>query len=549
MTQKIHLINLTLIILATSCTPAQQTKYSTAQSVFPTVKLQPPKSNPASTGLNERQPLSTMPGKLRHTGGLNVSVHEVDAREFFMGLVVDTDENMMVHPEVTGTISLELKHVTIDQIMNAVQKVYGYDYKKTNIGYVVYPATLQTRTFKINRLDLLREGKSSTRVSSGQLNGGNGNPATSVNQQNTSTNSYPYPMDPLAANYQTSTRSSGSSIETTTETDFWKELDDALHSIIAVDKQATIVINKQSGTVIARAKPMQLREVENFIDTTQSQISRQVILEAKIVEIILDDAHQAGVNWESIVREGLNKAPLLTGIGVIGSGTLSAMNQSVFTLGTRAGDFGAYVELLETQGTANILSSPRISTLNNQKAIIKVGRDEYFITQVSSNIVTTSATSIVNPNVTFTPFFSGIALDVTPQIDDRDDITMHIHPSITRVESQTKEFTINGQDGSVPMALNTVRESDSIVKAQNGQIIMLGGLMQETSNENKEGVAGLTRIPFLGNLFRVNTGKTQKSELVILLKPTLINGDSDWQNSMAPSREHFEQLESMPRWK
>jgi len=541
MIQNIRLIHVTAIILAASCTSVQQTKYSTAQSVYPAVKVQPPRSNPAASGLNEQQPLSVMPGKMRRYGGLNVSVHEVDAREFFMGLVVDTDENMMVHPEVTGTISLELKHVTIDEIMNAVQKVYGYDYKKTNIGYIVYPATLQTRTFKINRLDLLREGKSSTRVSSGQLNGGNGNYAT-PNQQNMGTNSYP--MNPLPTNYQTNVKSSGSSIETTTETDFWKELDDALHSIIAVDKQATVVINKQSGTVIARAKPMQLREVENFIDTTQNQISRQVILEAKIVEIILDDAHQAGVNWESIVREGLNKAPLLTGVGTIG-----ALNASVFTLGAKAGDFGAYVELLETQGTANILSSPRISTLNNQKAIIKVGRDEYFITQVSSNIVTTSATSIVNPNVTFTPFFSGIALDVTPQIDDRDDITMHIHPSITRVESQTKVFTINGQDGSVPMALNTVRESDSIVKAQNGQIIMLGGLMQETSNENKEGVAGLTRIPFLGNLFRVNTGKTQKSELVILLKPTLINGDVDWQNSMAPSREHFEQLESSPRWK
>lgn len=536
-----------LFLFFVSCAPVQHTTYSKVEDVYPRSKIAK-KNKETTRGNNANETSSAAYNQLpsfnakpsRHAGGLNISVHDVDAREFFMGLVVDTDENMMVHPEVSGNISLELKHVSIEQVMEAVQKVYGYDYKKSNIGYIVYPATLQTRTFKINRLDLLREGRSSTRVSSGQLdsqgNNSASNPSNNGAQQ--------YPSNSPSDNNQENSKPSGSSIDTTTETDFWKELDDALHSIVAVDKQATVVVNKQSGTVIARAKPMQLREIESFIDTTQNQISRQVILEAKIVEIILDDGHQAGVNWESIVREGLNKAPLLTGVGTIG-----ALNASVFTLGARAGDFGAYVELLETQGTANILSSPRISTLNNQKAIIKVGRDEYFITQVSSNIVTTSATSIVNPNVTFTPFFSGIALDVTPQIDDRDEITMHIHPSITRVESQIKDFTINGQAGSVPMALNTVRESDSIVKAQNGQIIMLGGLMQETSNENKEGVAGLTRIPFLGNLFRVNTGKTQKSELVILLKPTLINNDSDWQNTIAPSREHFEQLEAQPRWK
>jgi MSHA biogenesis protein MshL len=415
--------------------------------------------------------------------------------------------------------------------MDAVQKIYGYDYKKSDIGYIVYPSTLQTRIFKINRLDLIREGQSNTRVSSGQVSDSNNSDSENDSSQASSETS-------------NTTGSSGSWINTKSETDFWHEINIALQSIISIDPQATVVINRQTGVIVVRAKPMQLREVKQFISITQNQISRQVIIEAKIIEIILDDSHQAGVNWQSVVREAIETAPILTGIGAIGS-----TFRDVFSVGGRWGDFGAVIELLETQGKTNILSSPRISTLNNQKAIIKVGSDEYFITDVSSNTVTSGSSTITNPDITWTPFFSGIALDVTPQINDADEITLHIHPSITRVENQTKNFTINGEDGSLPMALNTVRESDSIVKAKNGQIIVIGGLMQEAVKENKKGIAGLSQIPYIGNLFRVNTGEVKKSELVILLKPTLINSDGDWSSTMESSKRQLKQLQNHPLWK
>ncbi|MBS3955111.1 MAG: secretin N-terminal domain-containing protein [Methylomicrobium sp.] len=471
----------------------------------------------------------------------DVSVHGVDAREFFLGLVIDTEENMLVHPEVTGNITLELKHVSVPQVLEAVRKVYGYDYKLNEIGYMVYPATLQTKIFKINRLDLVREGRSNTRVSSGQI-------ADTSDSEATATDSS---ANENGRNIGTNT--TGSSINTKTETDFWSELDMALQSILSVDKQATTVINRQSGTVVVRAKPMQLREIEDFISMTQAQISRQVVLEAKILEIILDEAHQTGVSWESIVREGIDKAPLVTG-NPLGALNLAKDTFDVFTIGATAGDFSAFVELLESQGKANILSSPRISTLNNQKAIIKVGQDEFFITDVSSTNSTlanapSQASNTITQDITWTPFFSGIVLDVTPQIDDDEDITLHIHPSITRVVEQRKKFIVNAQEGEIPLAQNTVRESDSIVKARNGQIIVLGGLMQETIEEDKEGGAGLAQIPYLGNLFRINKGKTQKTELIILLKPTIIKSQSDWQSDLIPSQQRFEQLNSKQLWK
>ena len=549
MNMKFLFIPIFFEMMLVSCTSPQQTRYADVEKTIATAKAPPAKVEPAL----KPPVLSALDSPFDHhwqdtrrplkpKGGINVSVHEVDAREFFMGLVVDTDENMLVHPEVKGRLSLELKNVTIHQVLDSVQKVYGYDYKKTDIGYIIYPSTLQTKTFKIDRLDLLREGKSNTFVSSGQSgnsSSGSGNQQNQYSNQQFN-NNQPGSMNSTgSSNY---TRSSGSSITTTTQTDFWKELEDALRTLISVDKEATVVINRQSGVVIARAKPMQLREIESFLATTQNQISRQVILEAKIIEVVLNDSHQDGVEWKSIIRGGIKAAP------VVFSGGFYALASRAGSFS--AGDFTAVVTLLETQGKTNVLSSPRVSTLNNQQAIIKVGKDETFVTGISPGLSGGGITSsLVQPAPILSAFFSGIALDVTPQINDAGDITLHIHPSITNVQSLVRTYTIGDQkEQSVPTAQSTIRESDSIVKAKNGQIIVLGGLMQDTTDENKEGVTGVSRIPYLGNLFRVNKGTRQKSELVILLKATLIDSETDWQNDMDASQQRVKVLDAQPRW-
>lgn len=550
-TTPIIILTLALALLLTSCNTFQSTKSTNVADTFSGTTAKTRSKTPTPSAVTDalvpdfNQTLATSQNTMQQAR-LNISVNEVNAREFFMGLVVDTDENMLVHPEVTGTISLELKNVTIAQVLDAVQKVYGYDYKKNDMGYIIYPASLQTKTFKIDRLDLHRIGNSNTTVSSGRQSNQNNSQNTNQqsNQQNNNQQSNPLGSGPQGNNNTQTSRSSSSTVSTITNTDFWKELKDSLTHIIAVDPQATVDINQQSGIVIVRAKPMQLREVDNFLSATQTQISRQVILEAKILEVTLDDSHQDGVDWESIVREGIKKAPLLTGIGA--ASTFAEPTAAVFTLGAHAGDFRAFVELMETQGKTNVLSSPKISTLNNQTAIIKVGLDEYFATGFTGGTPGTANTASTGPTVLIDVFFSGISLDVTPQIDDNDDITLHIHPSISQVKKDTKDFGLNI---TLPLALTTVRESDSIVKAKNGQIIVLGGLMQERDNENKQGITGLAEIPYIGNLFRVNNGTTQKSELIILLKASFIGSDADWQNDINSTKQRFEKLDSQPRWK
>src|SRR5690606_34888022 len=174
---------------------------------------------------------------------------------------------------------------------------------------------------------------------------------------------------------------------------------------------------------------------------------------------------------------------------------------NLFAVGAASEDFALIIRLLNQQGSVNVLSSPRVSTVNNQKAVIKVGSDEFFVTEVSST-TTTGTTTTTTPQIILTPFFSGIALDVTPQINEQNEVILHIHPSISEVTDQIKEITVSGEDQSLPLAFSTVRQTDSVVRAKSGEVIIIGGLMQNQDTDTTGGVPGLSDIPLLGRLFR-----------------------------------------------
>jgi MSHA biogenesis protein MshL len=213
----------------------------------------------------------------------------------------------------------------------------------------------------------------------------------------------------------------------------------------------------------------------------------------------------------------------------------------VFSIAVATNTFRAFIELLEAQGTVQVLSSPRVATVNNQKAVIKVGQDEFFVTDISTTTVTGTATTST-PNVTLTPFFSGIALDVTPQIDAGGSVTLHIHPSVSEVVDQTKTFTIAGESQSLPLAQSRIRESDSIVRAQNGQIVVIGGLMQETASDRYAGPPGIGRTPVLGSMLSHRQELATKSELVILLRPLVVDSPEAWGAAAAQTEGFLDAL-------
>jgi MSHA biogenesis protein MshL len=188
------------------------------------------------------------------------------------------------------------------------------------------------------------------------------------------------------------------------------------------------------------------------------------------------------------------------------------------------------------------LSSPRVSTVNNQKAVIKVGGDEFFVTSVTAGTAATLSSAATSPSVVLTPFFSGISLDVTPQIDEGSNIILHIHPAVSEVVQKSKAFQISGEDFNLPLASSSIQESDNVVRALNGQIIVIGGLMKEGSTDQDASIPFLGDIPILGNAFKHKRVARIKKELVILLKPTVVDNNQVWENAIQSSEGRMQKL-------
>ena len=483
----------------------------------------------------------------------DVDSERTNAPSFFRALAAYTPQNVIVHPDVRGEISLNLGDVTVEEVLDVASEVYGYGYRLGAAGYVVYPAEARTQIFEIDYLDLQRSGNSRTRVSSGQVSEGRG-AMGGMNQMVGSFNQPPVGAGGLGQ--PGGVEISGSDINTTYEADFWDELEVTLQQLVNASPDNQVIVNSQTGVVMVRAMPADLRSVRRYLDTIQRVAKRQVVLEAKIVEVALADSYSAGINWIAVAQnsDGYNftvgqsaPPPGFTGaIDTLGGDSINLSPGNVleslsnttsggaFTMAFDIGDFNAFLELLELHGETRVLSSPRVSTLNNQKAVIKAGTDEFFVTNVASNTVT-GASSTTSRDVELTPFFSGIALDVTPQISDRGEVTLHIHPTVSEVTDQEKNLTVSGQTDVLPLAFSEVRESDSIVRAKSGQIIVIGGLMRNSESTQRFGLPGLSRLPGVGRLFSSTREISRKTELVILLKPVVVDDDADWTDLMTGS--------------
>ena len=464
---------------------------------------------------------------------------EVDAKAFFYGLAADSPYNILVHPNVSGEISMSLKDVTLDETLDAVQDMYGFEVRRSGRTIQIFPSGVRTQTFSLDYLSLRRFGMSQTEISGGGVSDerNNNNQSNRGNTNNTNvsgaipfTGSGEYSRD----SRQNSMQGNGSSITTQSETNLWGDLKEVIEGIIG---NGNVVLSPQAGVVSVTASADKLRAVGDFIETLESRLQRQVILEARIIEVTLNDSYQQGINWSDIYSGNAGFGVEFN--GVTPANTTSAAIGGLFglTYTDEGNNFSGMIEMLQTQGTVQVLSNPRVSASNNQKAVIKIGEDEYFVTDVTSRTsLDSGGISSSDSDIEFTPFFSGISLDVTPQISDDGEVILHVHPSVVETSEQEKVITVSGKESVLPLARSNIRESDTIVKARNGEIVVLGGLMQTTNSEEVGKVPLLGDIPLLGELFTNRRNRQEKKELVILLKPTVVGVDT-WRDELKRSRE------------
>ena len=553
----------------------------------------------------------------------DLTVSDAPAVSVFNALVSGTRYSMLVPPGVSGTISVNLKDVTLREALDAIRELYGYEYRVEGTRIFIQPSGIHARVFQVNYLAGQRRGMSQVRVSSNMDPTAAG---TTTGMAGTTGIGAGMGIAGAAGALGGQTGIIGGApsrdstrVTTNQEAIFWTDLCEALTAIVFPPGRATsaeppivatpglgaaqgpderqrqacnrrfedqtgvrsIVVSPHSGVVVVRGTASELRAVGSYLRATRVAVERQVMLEAKIVEVTLAEQFQSGVNWAIFGRSGgvgqltrplasprvatsfESRNPALANATTLTDATLSARTVAtaaladqliggpggaVTGLAVASSNFAALLTFLESQGNVQVLSSPRVATLNNQKAVLKVGQDQLFVSDVEVTPPTLNAVGATTTRPTIAPrfstYFSGIVLDVTPQIDDRGNITLHIHPTINDVTTSFINMDLGeAQNVNVPTARNTIRETDTIVRVTDGSIVAIGGLMRTEVNDVRGGAPGVPDSGLTGFLLRSTNRVVEKKELVMLIKPTVIDSDSDWDKDLTESRERLDALD------
>ncbi len=488
----------------------------------------------------------------------DLSVVGAPASQVFMALVSGTRYSMLLPAELTGAITVNLKDVTIKEALDTIRDLYGYEYKMQGSRIFIQPNTLQSRVFQINYLASRRQGSSDLRVTSSSIALGTGGTGSGTGGSSSSS-------APASPSSSSTTRSSDTSrVSTSSDSDFWRDLSAALTSIVGNADGRSVIVNPMSGVLVVRAFPADMRNVENYLKATQLVVERQVMLEAKIIAVTLSNDSQSGVNWSmfNTINNGrsmvgvlgpnanMNTGSALTSASSLqitpgkgGTAVTSALASGFIGMAFQTANFAALLSFLETQGDVSVLSSPRIATLNNQKALLKVGTDDMFVVNVTGGTPSTTTVAGTAPTVTLQPYFSGISLDVTPQIDEDGYIILHVHPSVSTVSEVEKVIDLGSYGGifKLPLPSSSINETDSIVRVQDGNIVAIGGLMRQSQTQTRSQLPGVGDAS-IGNLLGQRKADFSKSEMVVLIKPTIISSDRTWQEDLQGVRDRVQGL-------
>ncbi len=503
--------------------------------------------------------LPTAPAEPR----FDLNVARLPAAQVFAALAKDTRYSMIIDPDLKTPITVMLKDVSLIEALETLREAYGFEYKIEGTRIFVQAAGLETRVFAVNYPTEIRNGRSEVRVTSSSLAQ---SPSGAAPPGGTPPGNSPPPTPGQPGTGANGTQESAR-ISTQIRNDLWVEVEAALRLMVPTGGTGAegrqLIVSPQSGVIVVRALPRELRQVDRYLRSMRLSIDRQIILESKIIEVNLNSSTQSGVNWAAFhagtgarTAAGMSTpGSTLSPTGAISDTLLSATPgasiaqsgssaNALFGIAFQTNNFAGLLEFLETQGSLQVLSSPRITAMNNQQAVLKVGTDDFFVTGITTNIATGSGaagSAVITPTITVQPFFSGVALDITPSIDDQGTVILHVHPSVSTVSEKDKIVNLGTLGNyTLPLASSTMSETDTIVRVHDGNVVAIGGLMLVNNSETSSGVPGLSGVPGVGYLFSSKEKSQTKQELVILIKPTVVESDAQLDAGRADVRRRLE---------
>ncbi len=443
-----------------------------------------------------------------------VVVNEVPVKELLFALSRDAQINVDVHPDITGNVTLNAVDQTLTQILNRISRQIDIRHELRDGTIVVVPDTPFLRTYKIDYVNVTRESAGKIGASTLVATGGEGGGANT----------------------------SDSTISNTINNRFWESLQINVEAIVRPESGAVsdsddkgVTLNREGGLLLVRATARQHQMVSEYLDKVMASITRQVLIEATIVEVQLSDRYQAGIDWTALAR---NKFGLDLTVGsdvgraFIGgaSGGVSGLILNYADTPDGTSDLDVTINLLNEFGDTQVLSSPKVMTLNNQPAVLKVVDNEVYFELSIDTVQDGGGGSLTTVDTDVRTVSVGLVMSVTPQIGESDAVTLNVRPTITRV----REFV---DDPGVPIALASVpgapdvanrvpvvqvRETETVMRVGTGQLAVLGGLMQDRRFKDDESVPGLSQVPGFGELFKFREREQTKTELVVFLRPTVI---------------------------
>lgn len=481
---------ISFLAIQTACAPLKAPPKTV--SVTPSVAPKPVAPS------EERLPgliVTEIEGKREPERLYSFSLRDADIREVLMALSKQTSFNIVVDPNVQGKVTVDLKNVTMSEALDTLTELLDLSYRiKQNVLRVSRPAP-ETRIFSLQYVNLKRTGSSST---SAQIGAG----TTGVTGGTTTTGG-------------TSGGGGGStSVSTSTDTDLWKDIEGGVTKLLS--PAGKVVVDKQSSNILVTDLPKFLDRIGSFLESVEGSVQRQVLIEARIIEVTLTGEYQFGLDWAAITQ-----AAALKGASTLSSGKILAQRMAPagggFQVGVASTDFTALLSALSAQGEIKVISSPKLATLNNQTAVIRAGTDEvFFETRVSEtpSLTGTQTSKTITPRTVTI----GVVLGMTPQVGPDGTVVLHIHPTVTEKRGEAKSAI----GDTFPII--DVREADMIVRAREGQVVVIGGLMQEKKTSSDSKVPILGDLPGIGRLFSSTTQEARKTELVVLLSPTVMIG-------------------------